>query len=39
MKIKSNTPEIGFLDYNKNQKFYCSPANDADQALTDILDY
>ena len=39
LKIKSNTPETGFLDYSKNQKFFCSPANSADEGLDEILDY
>jgi len=39
MKIKSNSPEIGTLDETKNQKFYCSPAKDADEYLTDVLNY
>jgi len=39
LKIKSNTPEIGTLDETKNQKFYCSPAYDADEDLTEIMNY
>ena len=39
LEVKSNTPDIGFLDYSKNQKFYCSPANEADEGLREILDY
>lgn len=39
LEVKSNTPEIGFLDFTKNQKFYCAPANEEDEGLTDVLDY